>query len=61
MAGNNNSGKKEDIEVGHQFLCPLTHLIMLEPTSATDGHTYEREAIEKWFKKVPVSFTFHLN
>ena len=31
------------------FLCPITCDIMLDPVSATDGHTYERSAIQRWF------------
>jgi len=29
--------------------CPITHEIMRDPVMATDGHTYERTAIEEWF------------
>lgn len=28
--------------------CPITHEIMNEPYTATDGHIYERQAIEDW-------------
>ncbi len=44
--------KEKIVEVPHEFLCPITHLIMVDPVSAEDGQTYEREAIEKWFKTV---------
>lgn len=30
--------------------CPITHLIFFDPVIAKDGHTYERTAIEAWFK-----------
>eukprot|EP00047_Mylnosiga_fluctuans_P023814 m.146511 g.146511 ORF g.146511 m.146511 type:complete len:568 (+) comp9697_c0_seq25:130-1833(+) len=30
------------------FLCPITHEIMRDPVSTADGHTFEREAIERW-------------
>lgn len=33
-----------------RFKCPLTGNLMLEPVTAEDGLSYEREAIEKWFK-----------
>jgi len=33
------------------FLCPITYQAMYDPVVAADGHTYEREAIEKWFLK----------
>jgi len=32
------------------FMCPITHERMGEPVLAADGHTYEREAIEKWLQ-----------
>jgi len=31
------------------LICPITNLIFREPVKASDGHTYEREAIEEWF------------
>ncbi|PKU69240.1 U-box domain-containing protein 44 isoform X1 [Dendrobium catenatum] len=33
------------------FLCPLTKQVMRDPVTIENGHTYEREAIEKWFKE----------
>ena len=32
------------------FMCPITHSLMKDPVITRDGHTYEREAIEKWFR-----------
>lgn len=32
------------------YCCQITHCIMRDPVFATDGFTYEREAIEKWLK-----------
>jgi hypothetical protein len=32
------------------FLCPLTHMPFVDPVVAGDGHTYERSAINKWFR-----------
>ena len=37
--------------------CPITHQIMFDPVSAEDGHTYEREAIEKWMREKSISPT----
>lgn len=37
--------------VPDEFLCPITHEMMDDPVVASDGHTYEREAIKMWFKK----------
>ncbi|XP_038973994.1 U-box domain-containing protein 44-like [Phoenix dactylifera] len=33
------------------FLCPLTKQIMRDPVTLENGQTFEREAIEKWFKE----------
>ncbi|OVA03294.1 Armadillo [Macleaya cordata] len=33
------------------FVCPLTKQIMLDPVTLENGQTFEREAIEKWFKE----------
>ncbi len=34
----------------HKYRCPITHDVMVDPVIATDGHTYERTAIERWLK-----------
>ena len=33
------------------FLCPLTKQVMRDPVTLENGQTFEREAIEKWFKQ----------
>ena len=33
-----------------EFLCPITHELPLDPVTATDGHVYERSAIEQWLE-----------
>lgn len=33
------------------FICPLTKQIMCDPVTLENGQTFEREAIEKWFKE----------
>ena len=38
-------------EVEARFLCPLTKELMRDPVSASDGHAYERGAIEAWLAK----------
>jgi len=38
-------------EVPAEFVCPITMEIMEDPVIATDGHAYEKEAIESWFEK----------
>merc|ERR1711964_124030 len=35
----------------HDYLCPITQEVMRDPVMASDGQTYEREAIEDWFKE----------
>lgn len=32
------------------FVCPLTKEVMRDPVTIENGNTFEREAIEKWFK-----------
>ena len=33
------------------LVCPLTHELFVDPVNTDLGYTYEREYIEKWFKK----------
>ncbi|PHU21089.1 U-box domain-containing protein 43 [Capsicum chinense] len=33
------------------FICPLTKQVMQDPVTLENGMTFEREAIEKWFKE----------
>ena len=33
------------------FICPITQEIMRFPVIALDGHSYERDAIVKWFQR----------
>lgn len=37
------------LDIPHEFLCPITHEIMREPVTCSDGFTYERNAIAEWF------------
>ncbi len=37
------------------IICPLEGKLMEEPVIAADGYTYEREAIEAWFKNTSIS------
>lgn len=32
------------------FACPITREIMVDPVTCSDGHTYERVAIEQWLQ-----------
>ena len=40
-----------------EFICSLTHKMMVDPVLATDGHTYERAAIERWLSESVLSPT----
>jgi len=31
-----------------QFLCPITGEVMRDPVTTSDGHAFERAAIERW-------------
>ena len=33
------------------FVCPLTHKLFLDPVFTCDGITYDRKAIEEWFRQ----------
>ena len=49
-----------DGEVPKPFICPITQEIMKDPVILSDGHTYERDAIEKWFETKDTSPTTNL-
>ena len=38
-------------EVPATLLCPITQLMMLDPVVTADGVTYDRSAIEEWFRE----------
>ena len=40
-----------DKETPEDFICPISHDVMIDPVVASDGFAYERHAIETWFKK----------
>lgn len=39
-----------DLPVPDQYICPITTQIMTDPVILTDGHVYERSAIQKWLQ-----------
>ena len=45
---NNKSNGEMDMNL---IKCPITNDIMYDPVIASDGHTYERKAIEKWLEE----------
>jgi hypothetical protein len=42
-------------EVPERLVCPITFELMKDPVIASDGHTYERCAIEQWFERARTS------
>jgi len=40
--------KNNNENIDYNFICSITHEIMTDPVITSDGHTYERSAIEKW-------------
>ena len=38
------------VNIPSNFCCPITLELMKNPVICTDGHTYERDAIENWLK-----------
>ena len=41
------SRRRGDDNVPEEFACPITHEVMIEPVVASDGMTYERQAIRQ--------------
>ena len=38
-----------DSDITKQLICPITNELMVDPVLASDGYTYERDAILTWF------------
>ena len=43
------------INIHENIICPITHQIYYDPVTASDGQTYEKEAIEEWLGKNNIS------
>lgn len=43
--------EEEEKEPPLELTCCITGTLMRDPVTAVDGHTYERKAIESWFKR----------
>lgn len=50
-----NNFTRNSISIPANYHCPLTHEVMWDPVLATDGYTYEREAVENWLKRSTIS------
>ncbi|KAK3746970.1 hypothetical protein QZH41_002523 [Actinostola sp. cb2023] len=44
--------KKEEIDgnIPDEYLCPISREVMIDPVIASDGFSYERNAIESWLR-----------
>lgn len=40
--------RNQSLLIPHEFLCPITLEIMVDPVIVATGQTYERESIQKW-------------
>lgn len=49
------TNRLKGMKIRDEFICPITYELMREPVVASDGHTYEKSAIEKWLKTSRVS------
>jgi hypothetical protein len=48
---NSKEGSKSNRIIPNSFYCPITMELMKDPVMASDGHVYERSAIEEWFQQ----------
>ena len=49
------TNRMKGMKIRDEFICPITYELMREPVVASDGHTYEKAAIEKWLKQHLIS------
>ena len=42
---------KEPQTSSNELVCPITGDLMEDPVVTSDGHSFEREAIEEWFSQ----------
>ena len=45
----------DDMQQPHEFCCPMTMEVMIDPVVASDGHTYERAALQRIFESTKIS------
>lgn len=51
VATPDTAAEEEEKEPPPELTCCITGALMRDPVTAVDGHSYEREAIEAWFKR----------
>ena len=44
-----------EMELPASFSCPISHEVMRDPVTLSDGHSYERRSIERWLEKKTTS------
>jgi len=49
-SSNKGFDKAASTEAPENYTCPITHELMDDPVVSADGYTYERDAIEGWFR-----------
>lgn len=45
----------EDTEIPHEYLCPITQGVMMDPVTAPDNKNYERSALTIWLQRKATS------
>lgn len=55
MASGAKRNRMKGMKIRDEFICPITYELMRDPVVASDGHTYEKAAIEKWLKNHKIS------
>ena len=50
QAGQDDFDDDDDDEFDGSLRCPITQEIMRDPVICADGHSYDRHAIEEWFR-----------
>ncbi len=48
-AGRGGGAVEDDVD-SEDLACPISKMVMEDPVTAMDGHTYERAAIEYWLQ-----------
>ena len=51
----NGTDEQNTSLIPNEYLCPITHELMVDPVCASDGYSYERKAIEEWLLKKQTS------
>lgn len=55
MSSATKANRMKGMKIRDEFICPITYELMRDPVVASDGHTYEKAAIDKWLKHHQIS------